>query len=256
MIGVDALSFLAKQAVAASAPTAIPGVDPREKTYLSSDGTFYGVQTKPPARQHTVLSLADIVNIANRFKDDEGATPVVWYSEKSVSVVFDDAGHRLETAVFPLVFSDKWEVAKALRNAGPKAHRDFVRFLRVQFAGVDEADSLADRLESIRFKDEQTVTGKVLRASESMGRSITSEAQAEDPIPDVVSFSILVYKVAGFGNEYDVRFVLDVNAEDKTFRLVPFPDEIEAIQQSVMDDVALSLEDGLVDGIPYYYGAP
>lgn len=261
MIEVDALSFLAKQAVAASVPTVVAGVDPRQISYLTSAGDEIKIQTSPKPRQHAALSLGAIVGLANRFKDEHDAdavpySPVVWYSESKVSIVFDDNGHRLETAVCPLVFSDKWETAKSLRSAQPKPHREFIRFLRVQFAGVAEADSLADRLESIRFKDEQVTTGKVLRGSESMGRSITSEAQTEGSIPDEVTFSLPVYKILDLNQDHEVRFVLDVDADNKTFRLVPFPDEIEAVLHIMMTDIEASLGEGLDEGIPYYYGNP
>lgn len=262
MIDVKSLEFLATQAVNAKSPTSVNGADPRELTYLMPNGTPVGVLTKPKPRNHVVGSLDAIIALANRLKDSAdpvlgSLSPVVWYSETKVVVVFDDAGHRLESAVFPLVFSDKFESVRGLKNASPRAHRDFIRFLRVSFADVIAAESLADKLESIRFKDEQVTTGKVLRTGESLGRSITSEANAEAPIPSQVAFEIPVYKVAGLReSSLFVNFVLDVNADEKTFRLVPFPDEIESAQQNIMDDIAFQLEEGLSDGIPCYYGQP
>ena len=62
--------------------------------------TTQGATPTPPA-----TLLADLIALANQFSDN-GC--VVWFNERAVTLVIDDATYRADTATFVLEPSDKF----------------------------------------------------------------------------------------------------------------------------------------------------
>lgn len=262
----EALLFLRDLAREAAAPQLVDVGDPRKVAF-----TYKGEITtndKPPSpRAHTVKRLADLVDLANDFggtpagleKDVKPkGTPVVWYDEAAVVVVFDDAGHRLERATLKLetsqVFAKLEELAKTKAKHDQRA---FVRLLRIDLAGTLDPVLLLEKVRKVRFENGATTEASVGRQRESLGRSITSECRTDGgDLPEEVVLQVPVYQTNGQREPLPCRCSVEVDAAEGSFRLLPLPDELSRVRQFAVSRIADELIASLVPSVPCYCGTP
>ncbi len=257
---LEALFDLARQA---AAPKKLETGDPRQVRY-AVNGEVVAFGTEPAPRKHHAKSLADVVNLANRFAaptpggDPADNRPVVWFDESAVVLVIDDQGHRVETATLALETSDVFRVLEGLAKTKAKLdQKAFVRLLRIDLAGTLDPVVLLEKVRKVRFESASTTDVAVSRQRESLGRSITSQATTDGgDLPDEVTLSVPVYKTAGERTPVPFRCSVEVDAADGTFRLLPLPDELERVRQVAVARLAERLADSLEEGIPSYYGTP
>jgi hypothetical protein len=250
----EALQYLEKLVRAAVEPREIFST-PRLKVFLV-DGNEIDVDIPVPSRNHRVRSLDGLIALANRFHDASD-TPVVWYSEDYVQLILDDSGHRASMVLLNLEYSDAFRTVLGLRS--PQQWYDqksFIRLLRVSLAGTLDAVHLLDIVRRLRFENGTVTSGTVTRQQESLGREITAKVSAEKEIPDFVTLEIPVYKVAGLTERLPLRCHVEVDPARGAFQLIPFPDEIERVQQMAIVGIAERLGRDLEEGIPAYYGSP
>lgn len=248
----EALQYLAGLAQESARPTKVDINDPSAVRYLTGSGAVVTVEVPAPPRQHEVCQLADLIALAARF---DGS--VVWYDEGGVVAVFDDDGHRAGRATMGLVESDLFAAVRHLAALKPAYdHKGFVRLLKITLAGTLPPSFLLDVVRRVKF-DNGTVTHSESRKSrESLGREITATVSAEGEIPDAVTLLMPVYKTLGETHPYPVRCTVEVDPLEGSFRLLPFPDEVERVQQLAIGSIAERLGEQLPDGTPCYYGRP
>jgi rhodanese-related sulfurtransferase len=254
----EALTYVAELGRKSAAPQRLDIKDPRHAVFALGGGAIQTIDLPVPPRAHAVKQLADIVELADRF-DAAGRKVAVWYDECAVVLVIDDDGHRVETATLTLVESDVFKVVRLL-TGGTKAasfdHKAFVRLLRIDLAGALAPSELLEVVRRVKFEAGSVVNSDVRRSRESLGREITAAVSAEAEIPDDVTLSAPVYKTFGEESEYPVRCTVEVDAMAGSFRLIPFPDEIERVQHLAVASIAERLAAGLPEGVPHYYGKP
>lgn len=255
----EALEALASLAVKAKSPHPLPS-DERSVRWFA-DGK-YGEQNLPPKpRDHKVGTLADLISLANRFKD-LGRFAVVWHDSARVVLVLDDSEHRLERATFDLVPSEAF-----LRLASIRDHREtfdqrgFVRLLRVDLAGTLDPVVLLEPARNVTWEQSSSVQGSVTRAQESLGREVNSRVKAKAPIPESVVLQVKAYCTPGEDAPFPCRCLVEVDTTTGRFELLPVPDELEVIQEYAAISIRGRLgagvaAGGLEDGIPYYRGKP
>lgn len=248
----EALQYLASLAQESARPTKLDINDPAAVHYVTGAGVAMEIEVPVPPRRHEVCQLADLIALAARF---DGS--VVWYDEGAVIAVFDDSEHRAERATLALVESDLFAAVRLLaKNKPAYDHKSFVRLLKITLAGTLAPSALLDVVRRVKF-DNGTVTHSESRKSrESLGREITATVSAEGEIPDAVTLQVPVYKTLGETQPYPVRCTVEVDPLEGTFRLLPFADEIERVQQLAIGSIAERLHEQLPDGIPAYYGRP
>jgi hypothetical protein len=250
----EALQYLEKLVRAAVEPREIFS-SPHLKVFFVGDKGI-DVAIPVPSRNHRVRSLDGLIALANRFLE-ETCAPVVWYSEDFVQLVIDDSGHRASIVQFNLEYSDAFRTVLGLRC--PQQWYDqksFIRLLRVSLAGTLDAVHLLDIVRRLRFENGTVTSGTVTRQQESLGREITAKVSVEKEIPDFVTLDIPVYKVTGLTERLPLRCHVEVDPARGAFQLIPFPDEIERVQQMAIVGIAETLGRGLDEGIPAYYGSP
>lgn len=248
----EAIKALAELAVKASAPQKIDSGDPRQIGYVIN-GEVDHVNTEPAPRKHEVKSLADVVALATRFAGSEDS-PVVWYDEDAVTLVIDDQGHRLETATFRLLTSEVFDKLAELAKSKPRLdQKSFVRLLRIDLAGTLEPVVLLNAVRAVRWSS--VTDANIGKQRESMGRDIEARCSDGKDLPDDVTLRVPVYRVAGERTPLPCRCSVEVDATDGTFRLLPFPDELDRVRQAAVASIAERLAEQLGD-VPCYYGKP
>lgn len=259
---LDGLVGLARDG-AAPKPLDVP--DARTRFYLSGAGAVSSIKLEPPPRKHQVGTLADVIALANRFREDETAGgdaipgPVVWYGPDKAVLVIDDNGHRIEQATLTLEDSQVFRTVEALAEQKPwLEQKAFIRLLRIDLAGSLPPVELLDRVRKVTFDNGQSVLGEVRRDRESLGRQITSKVAAENgaEIPEEVTLVVPVYSTPGERDRYPVRCAVEVDAMRGAFQLVPMPDEVERARNLAVESIAERLSGDLDSGIPFYHGKP
>lgn len=242
-------------------PTRVVTGDPRVERYLTTDGQTVSFDIPTAPREHKAKTLDEIVALAKRFSDesalpDNDYSPVVWYNEDAVMLVIDDGGHRLETATLDLVPSDVFGEMRRLAQSKPwYDQKSFVRLLKVDLIGTLPPGALLNVVARVKFENGTVTQGEVKKARESMSREVTAAASAEGEVPDDVTFSVPVYKTMGERNPFPLRCTVEIDPMQARFRLMPFPDEVERVQQLAMASIAERLLGGLPENVPAYYGS-
>lgn len=257
----EALQYIADLARAAAEPKRLDVKDPRRARFYAGDGKTVEVALPEPPRDHAVKQLADLIAMAGRFNDNnpDGYMPVVFYDESKVILVIDDNSHRCETATLALIESDAFRVVRSLAKGtqAPKFDlKAFIRLLRIDLAGTLAPAALLDVVRRVKFETGQVTTGEVRRNRESLGKEISSAVSAEADIPEAVCLNVPVYKTLGEADPRPIRCTVECDPSELCFRLIPYPDEVERVQQLAMASIAERLADGLPEGVPHYHGSP
>lgn len=254
----EALEYLAGLGRANAAPVKIDE-NSRQARY-AINGRIETLDRVPNDRDHEPADLAALIALATRFVDqppDDGpVTPVVWYDHQAVTLVLDDAGHRVETATLSLEESDVFKVIRSLREQKRwLEQKPFIRLLRIDLARTLDPVMLLDKVRRVKFDNGVATTGEITRNRESLGREITSKVEAGGEIPEEVTLSVPVYKTQGETDRYPLRCTVEVDPAQGAFQLLPLPDEIERVVQMAVASIADRLA-ALPESVPSYYGKP
>lgn len=257
----EAFEYIVGLGKQSAAPIKLEIQDPRSVAYLMPNGNVEKIARPEAPRNHQVDSLADILLLAETMTPSGAGQgdAVVWYDADQVVLVFDDDGHRVETATLELEGSDLFKTVVGLAggtNAKTFDHKAFIRLLRLDLAGALDPSELLDIVRRVKFESGQVVSSNVQRGRESMGREVLSAVSAESEIPDAVTLRVTVYRTVGETESYPLRCTVEVDSMAGRFALIPFPDEIQRVQQLAVDSIAARLADGLPDGVRAYHGRP
>ncbi len=222
-------------------------VGDRNKVAFSIGGKIVAYDRSVDPRSHIVTTTEGFVELVNRFENAS-----VWYDHGGIVAVLDDSVRR-DRAYLPFRTSDKWGSVSALSGARWFEHKEFIRFLRVDLAGVLPASHLLDKIRKVKFENQAVVASEVRKDRESMGKEIASRTALEEgDIPDEVRIVTPMYVNPGLEElEYVVECNLEVDAARGQFRLAPKPDEIDNARQLAMDSVGEILRDRLTTTLIY-----
>jgi hypothetical protein len=250
----EALEFLASQARLAADVNVLDNIkDPRAAHMSDSYGKPFTVAQPKPPRKHVIESLVDLIQLANRFA--QNCEVVTWYNESCVTVVLDDDGHRIERATFTLNESELFQRVRELKKQRFDI-KAFVRLLKVELVGTLDPHMLLNIVRSLKFENGIVVKAKLDRQSESMGREIVSAVSGDKDIPEFATLQLPVYRNLGERERFALICSVEVDPSEGRFALIPFPDEIERVQQMAVQSIHARLEGGLLDTAPCYYGSP
>jgi hypothetical protein len=245
----EALEYFASEVRWATAPKDLPSTLRTVRRLVENQVMEWDIPVEP--RDHFPATLDEVIALAKRFAAEK---PVVWFDHEQVTLVIDDAGHRIERATLNLEVSDTFGVVQMLRRDKPwYTQPDFVRLLRVDLAGTLDPAVLLNRVRKLVIG--QKTTTEVGRRGESFGHEINALAGKDTDPPDEVDLCLPVYKTPGEQTPVYVACTVDVEvAMPKPFRLIPKPDEIERVLQVAVGSIGERLRAGLPEGVACYHG--
>jgi len=247
----EAFEYLVSLAKASVAPVEVKTGDPRVITYLVGQGPIQIAKPEPP-RNHSVDTLADLIELANRFADD--GQPVIWVGETRVILVIDDAGHRVDTVEYALEQSDAFKTLKGLHiSQSWHEQKAFIRLLRINFGRALAPGLLLDRVRKVRFENSQITTAEKTRDRESMGKDITSRVATNDEIPESVCLELPVFELC---EPESVQCAVDVDPSRGLFQLIPFPDEMERAVDHALMSISNVIGADVEEEVLVYRGEP
>jgi hypothetical protein len=183
--------------------------------------------------------------------------PIVWFDRDQVTCILDDSTRRNRCRFSPVLTPQiEW-----LRNQ-EKARTclrqyDFILLLRTMFAGcLDGYPTLVESCRKINFSVGSEGGSEVRQGKASVGKSIISQIQGLNPIPEDIDVTVQVFQNVVVP-PMSVPCALELNAENQTFQLIPYSGSVEEAIAAAEGEIGIKLESMLGDAkVPVLYGEP
>ncbi len=257
MIDATFVNAIADRAVKAMTPQIIEVKgEPAGYYYLVQDGKAELVQAKR-SPQTTKLSSIDMFEqfILDVGADGKLGKPSILVCMDGASLVFDrynirdcdKAGCSFEpTTPFAVLQKD---------GPGQLEQRNFIRTFRDVFGKCyDRSQELLHSVSEIRWENSANGSAMVRNGEEAMGNSIIRKVQGLDSVPPDLMLAVRPFNDPSLDVAYPCRCYLEVEPSTRTFKLYPFPDEIENIEAKALADIRLRLLKRFEAKIPVYIG--
>lgn len=210
--------------------------------------TAAGVEkmTLPPERRkHTVFSLADLMEAAQKW----GPAGVLFHNDDSVVLVIDDSERR-DFVGMTLVHSEQFKALSQLLKKPTLSQREAVRLLKYTLNDC-VPEGLYRTFAKLEFRRSNTGHADIGHGKESLGRNVEAVVQGTTEIPEQVRATIPIYSTAGATYRRDVLLSVDVDPQDETFTIAPFPDALERAVQDAQAAISADLQS---TELPVFYG--
>ena len=255
----DALELLQTTAQEAQRATLLPVPGDGRTAYVDKGAEIQTFPIPARPREHHVGSLSDLVNYAVH-ASEVANNLVVWHGPSSVVLLLDDSDRR-DRVIFDLGFASRYEVLRTLakdRTAFRQA--DFIRLLRIDLA-LDNVAVVA-QFRRLDFSFDKQGSGTIGHGSDRVGKTILAEVRGVADLPEWLDVSVPVYQQTGERDEYIVRCLLEIDAINERFYLIPQQDALQEALDKAQESIYVRLEEGLKSinkesvVIPIYYGTP
>lgn len=255
-VGVAELEFLRDQANRAAGAegkaVVIPELsDDVSIAILHLDGTLSRNIKRPPARVVQFFSLSEFPAVLEQARLgavesslNPEAKPTIYVNRLGVSIIWDDStGETGRARDRSFYINSSHDEIRALGEDGIKNYdqRRFLNTLRRDFklALGELATTLIPAVASMKWQTGQRGTMTVSHGRESMGREIDSEIQSTvGAIPEEVVLHLLLTDDLEIPSRYPVRCLLDIDAAQQTFSLIPAAGEVDRAWNLFRNDVA------------------
>lgn len=219
-----------------------PG-DPKHVVHLlKADGSIEAQAVEPAPLAIGLETPEAFIAYASQIKNPENA--IILFSEERI-LLFLDAGERRDRAVCSLTFSPQFEFFKTNACAQWRSQREFVRLLRIDLNGCLLGSNLLELTRQIKWKTRDDGGGAIQHGRESMGRTIEEELYGEGAIPEEVIVKLPVWEEATLA--VTVSVAVELNAQDKTFRLTPYPLGLKKALDAAVEELGKNLK---LNGLP------
>ena len=259
-LSVETLDLLQKTAVKASgADEKVQILEPVQEPdgrYLivTEDGSYQFVSAEAPLRDHTLASVDQVGPLVSHLTG-KSYKPVVWYREEAVVIVCDDDKRR-EQAVLVLHLTPQLETLIGIeKDKTTYSQKEFVRLLRITFAGCRSNDALLNYVREVRFGSSSEGGGSIQHGRESLGSDIQAAALNPDECPDEITFSIRVFDDPYLTEDWLIKCAVEILVEEQKFRLTPYPLEIKNAIDLELNAVAMLLAESCKEA-PVFRGRP
>lgn len=207
-----------------------------------------------PDRSHCLLSVDQVGPFVGYHIERREANPVVWYSDKGIIVVLDDAmnSRRNDQAILWFRPTEEFAFVQELADDVEfRTAKEMIRLLRQNlfdaFGSSDKRDRLIKTLRVTRFEDDEQAKLGTARRSVSTG----SEG---DEFPDMVVLSLRPLDDPALITTYDVKCHFEVDPDTKSFALIPIKSELKKATDAALLELHELLEDSVK--CPLFRGAP
>ena len=252
----EAIEQLERTAVKAAGPQAIPVEDPRIARF-AVEGQVVDFAVPPVPRDHRVGSIEDLARIAEDLTD-EMCHGMVFHGTDAV-ILLTDQDDRRDAVELHLPFSAPFGALWARAHTSPAQPWVFdqpglVRFLRLTLAVDDPI--LIGKFRRIDWKQSDEGSAEVRHGVDKMGRAINAAVQGIDELPEWIDVDLPVYDVEGERGLHRVRLLLEIDAVNRQFVLVPRPGDLQRAIDEHQRDIADRLARLLPERVTHYYGTP
>lgn len=228
--------------------------EPSGRYYLHTpDGKTTLVTPHPPRHSETLESPDELRKFILQLGTDK--KDVLFYGEERIVYVYDRDDMRDQVTV-EMKLSDQFAWLK--KRAGEMlSQSEIVRLLRITFRGCMSSDSsLLILLRQLNFNVDGNVSSTIRQGSESLGKQINAKVTGSAEIPEEFTLNVPVFSNHPFRT--NIACALEVFPKESSFRITPYPLEVDKAMQNALDDVAMHLSptnDG--DRLPpIYRGEP
>lgn len=231
--------------------SSVPGAPDHQKLLVEPGKGVTFINVDPPPRCHKAGSLASIISLAKP-PNFEWKNCVVWYDRTQVTLLYDD-GTRRDKAVFSPRYHPQFQLLKELEEKKTAFKQaDFLKLLRVQLRGLADFTELIALISKVRFGRSEESVSEITQGKASIGRHLQAEMANAAGMPTECRLEVVVCSNVDFLWEIDCHIEIDPAAE--SFRLYPFPGEIEEAIQNMESFIGAELAADA--GCPIYFGQP
>lgn len=207
---------------------------------LDPDGTADKVIADAPMLFRKMDRPADVVTFIGRIDPEEyRSEAAIFYDVVGVTCLPDATDNR--ASVFcPLELSPqmRWLTTQAKQ---PLSQRDFVRLLRIDLRGCFAAyPTLLSMVRNLRWTGTQFNDGAVSHGRESLGRAIEAQVSGADSIPEEITVTVPFWRQ--FPCSVSIACAIEILPQEQSFRLTPYPNEIDKATETALDALAAALE--------------
>lgn len=213
-----------------------------EGAYLvvGKDGEATRVIPPAPPRNHTLNAVADMQTaIRWAYQDlnqDEGSVLTCWYDRSGAVLVLNDDGDRRDMVRLKLETTPVWDLLKELESDEPDyTHAELIQIIRLKlspYLGSGELQAILAPLRVLDFGNNSTGQSTQDQHRQGFGKTVDNiVASKAGKIPDEIRISAKIYRDPLLAQNYTVRLILDIDAASETFKLTPYPEDIETAEE-------------------------
>lgn len=197
----------------------------------------------PKPRAHKLGGIAEVCPYVEERGD---ADSVVWYDEKKIEIVMDDATRR-DRVVCDLTFTPQFRLIQELQNAKYFDQKSFVRMLRVDLADCLLDNRLLEFVRGLKFTATATTAGTVRHGRESIGRDVEMQLQGAsmDECPETTVLQCRMFTDTSLRDSFQVNCAVEIDMDAQRFALTPFPMECRNAIDSQLNRIQEMLQVGL-----------
>lgn len=151
----------------------------------------------------------------------------------SLTCLLNFADPRVKATV-PMKLSEPMAWLKNGKANGTHQTPALVRILRITFAGcLNACPEFLPLVRNIKWTSGAEAAADIQHGRESIGRSIQQTVRGESAIPEEIILGLPVWSNDTF--RVSIRVAVEVLTAEQTFRLTPFPGEIENAMAAAYD---------------------
>lgn len=229
---------------------------------IDESGTMKKEYAEPRPEQNNAGSIATLLEIAKRKKEDEKSDVEIWLSPSGIVLVYGAGfgGDRRSRTCLDVTFSSQIKRLDQLeKNQNSFDQGSLIKLLRIDLANsIDPA--VIESLRRVKFKAAQDHESEIQHGKTSIGKAISSEITGTGVLPPFVDLSIPIFSTPIF-SRYRGRIAaaLEPNASTSTFQLIPLPGEVQALVHHGEKCIRAEIEEQMVSmgfTLPIYSGVP
>ncbi len=204
------------------------------------------VTSRIPFRGYEALTVESLVTMTRELAARVGSTKAAAFvSTQRITVALDEADRR-DRVTMSLALSKTWDrirLAKANPEDGDIDHDEMKQvelraMLRREMDATYSPPDITRLISSVKFESKTDGATSVDTGKHAISRSIMAEMTGADALPDDVVVSAAVWDnvaIDGIPIIEDVRFGLDANPGNQTFRFRPNAGAVELAEQRAME---------------------
>jgi hypothetical protein len=234
-----------------------PG-DPPHVIHVRTAAGFTRQEVDPPVRQVALARLDDLISLAKKHFDStlDPARMAVFFEDSMVQLIFDTiTGYERATLHMAVSIEHRFFLN---RIAGPSIPvKDLRRALRFDLTKCFDNELLIQQVSSLEITENGQTQVSAGRGSESLGKSVLSEARAAAGMPNErQTFNVRRYSNPDLDFRFPVECLLDPDTANAQWILAPRQDSFLKYCQDSLNVIEHRLRVGL-EGmpIPIYQGS-